>query len=449
MDDAISTLEGVRAPNNLEPYWMPYTANRQFKADPRLLVSAEGMYYTSIEGRQVMDGAAGLWCVNAGHARKPIIEAVQRQVQVLDYTPSFQMSHPAAFELAARLVTMMPGDLDHVFYTNSGSESCDTALKMALAYHRARGEGTRTRFIGREKGYHGCSFGGISVGGILPNRKAFGQALLPADHLQHTHSLEHMAFSRGQPEWGAHLADELERLVTLHDASNIAAVIVEPFAGSGGVIVPPKGYLEKLRAICDAHGILLIFDEVITAFGRVGAGSAAEALGVVPDIMTTAKGITNGTVPMGAVFVRKGIYDAVVDGPEGAIELFHGYTYSGHPLACAAAMATLDIYQSEDLFNRSADLAPYWEDALHSLRDCANVIDIRNMGLAGAVEFQPSADGAGKRGYDVFLRCYRKGALVRFTGDIIALTPPLIIEKSEIDRLVEVMRDAIAENAAA
>lgn len=449
MDDVLTSQEALRAaPNNLEAFWMPYTANRQFKQAPRLLVSAEGMYYTSIEGRQIMDGTAGLWCVNAGHARAPIVQAVQEQVAHLDYAPGFQMSHPAAFHLAARLVAMMPGDLDHVFFTNSGSESCDTALKMALAYHRARGDGTRTKFIGRERGYHGCSFGGISVGGISPNRKAFGQTLLAADHLPHTHNLEHNAFSRGQPEWGAHLADDLEQLIMLHDASNVAAVMVEPFAGSAGVLLPPKGYLERLREICDKHGVLLIFDEVITGFGRLGASSAAEYFGVVPDIMTTAKGITNGVVPMGGVFVRKHVYDTVVDGPEGAIELFHGYTYSGHPLACAAANATMDVYQNEDLFKRADSLAPYWENALHSLADAPHVIDIRNLGLVGAVELEPSPDGPGKRSYDIFLRCYEKGVLVRYTGDIIALTPPLIIETSEIDRIVEVLGEALAEYAA-
>ncbi|MEM1400671.1 MAG: aminotransferase class III-fold pyridoxal phosphate-dependent enzyme, partial [Pseudomonadota bacterium] len=351
------------------------------------------------------------------------------------------------FDLAARLVTMMPGDIEHVFFTNSGSESCDTAMKIALAYHRANGEGTRTKFIGRERGYHGCSFGGISVGGISPNRKAFGGVLLATDHMPHTHNLEHNAFTKGQPEWGAHLADDLERLILLHDPSNVAAVMVEPFAGSAGVLLPPKGYLDRLRAITEKYGILLIFDEVITGFGRLGAASGSEFFGVVPDIMSTAKGITNGTVPMGAVFVRKHLYETVVSGPENLIELFHGYTYSGHPLACAAAMATLDVYQGEDLFNRVNSVAPHWENALHGLAGLPNVIDIRNLGLVGAVELDPIPGSPGARAYDVFLRCYEKGVLVRFTGDIIALTPPLIIELSEIDRIAEVLGEAITENA--
>jgi len=430
-------------PNNLEAFWMPFTMNRQFKKAPRMLVSAEGMYYTTQDGRQVLDAAAGLWCVNAGHRRPRIVEAVQRQIAELDYAPAFQMGHPAAFELASRLSTMLPGDLDHVFFTNSGSESVDTALKIALAYHRARGEGTRQRLIGRERGYHGVGFGGISVGGIVNNRKFFGSLLTGVDHMPHTHDKAHQAFSRGEPEWGGHLADELERIVTLHDASNIAAVIVEPVAGSTGVLIPPQGYLKRLREICDKHGILLIFDEVITGFGRLGASFATEYFGVMPDIICTAKGITNGTIPMGAVFVRKHIYDSFMDGPEGAIELFHGYTYSGHPVACAASLATLDTYQEEQLFQRAADLAPYWEDAVHSLKGARHVIDLRNLGLIAGIELEPLPGQPTKRAFDAFLKCYERGVMIRTTGDIIALSPPLIIEKAEIDRLFTTIREVL------
>ncbi|MFB8789764.1 MAG: aspartate aminotransferase family protein [Potamolinea sp.] len=352
---------------NLDALWMPFTANRQFKANPRLLTAAKDMYYTTADNRQILDGTAGLWCVNAGHCRPKIVEAIQKQVAHLDYAPPFQMGHPGAFELAERLVKMIPGNFDRVFFGNSGSEAVESALKIAIAYHRVRGEGTRVRLIGRERGYHGVGFGGISVGGIAPNRKFFGSLLPGVDHLPHTHNLEHNAFTRGQPQWGAHLADELERIVTLHDASTIAAVIVEPVAGSTGVLIPPVGYLERLRAICDKYGILLIFDEVITGFGRLGASFATEYFGVVPDLVTVAKGITNATVPMGAVFTRKGIYDAFMDtAAENAIELFHGYTYSGHPLACAAAMATIDVYEEEGLFANANHLASYWEECLHS-----------------------------------------------------------------------------------
>jgi beta-alanine--pyruvate transaminase len=434
-------------PNDLEPYWIPFTPNRQFKANPRLLVGAKDLHYTSVDGRQILDGTAGLWCVNAGHGRQKIVEAVQRQVAKLDYATAFQMSHPGTFELAARLVAQLPGDLDHVFFTNSGSEAVDTALKIAIAYHRMKGEGTRQRLIGREKGYHGVGFGGISVGGIPANRKFFGALLNGVDHLPHTHSLEHAAFSRGQPEWGAHLADDLERIVALHDASNIAAVIVEPMAGSAGVIVPPKGYLERLREICDRHGILLIFDEVITGFGRMGTGFAADYFGIVPDIMTVAKGITNGTVPMGGVFVRKGIYEAFMQGPENAIELFHGYTYSGHPLACAAGLATLDVYKEEGLFERAALLADYWEDGVHSLQGLPNVIDLRNIGLVAGIELEGIAGEPTRRAYDVFLRCYEAGLLVRTTGDIVALSPPLIIDESHIDQIFDTLGKAIKEAA--
>ena len=424
---------------------MPFTANRQFKANPRMLVAAKDMHFTTDDNHSILDGTAGLWCVNAGHAREKIAEAVKQQVLRLDYSPAFQMGHPGAFELAERLVKMIPGNFDRVFFTNSGSESVETALKIAIAYHRVKGEGTRQRLIGRERGYHGVGFGGISVGGIGTNRKFFGSLLTGVDHLPHTHSLEHNAFSRKQPEWGAHLADELERIVALHDASNIAAVIVEPVAGSTGVLIPPKGYLERLRAICDKYGILLIFDEVITGFGRVGSSFATEYFGVVPDIVTAAKGITNGTVPMGAVFVKEGIYDAFMNAPENAIELFHGYTYSGHPVACAAALATLDIYEEERLFERADKLADYWENAVHSLKGVRHVIDVRNLGLVAGIELESIAGKPGKRAFDCFLQCYEKGLLIRTTGDIIALSPPLIIEKQHIDRIVEILTGVLQE----
>jgi beta-alanine--pyruvate transaminase len=418
-------------------FWMPFTANRQFKANPRLMASAKGMYYTTVDGRRVLDGTAGLWCVNAGHCREPIVAAVQAQVAQLDFAPTFQMGHPAAFALSDRLAKLLPGDLNHVFFTNSGSESVDTALKIALAYHRVRGESSRTRLIGRSRGYHGVGFGGMSVGGIAGNRKAFGTLIPGVDYLPHTHNLEHNAFTRGQPAWGAHLADELEQLVMLHDASTIAAVIVEPVAGSTGVLVPPQGYLERLRAICDRHGILLIFDEVITGFGRLGTGFAAEYFGVLPDLMTVAKGLTNGTIPMGAVFSRQKIYDAFMQGDEWAIEFFHGYTYSGHPIACAAAQATLDVYEQEDLFARAHRLSDYWADAVHSLRGAPHVIDIRNIGLVAGIELAPISEKPGARAYDCFVRCFEQGLLIRVTGDIIALSPPLIIEKSQIDQLFD------------
>jgi len=427
-------------PNNLESFWMPYTANRQFKSKPRLFVSAENMHYTTIEGRKVLDSTAGLWCCNVGHGRKKIVEAVSKQIANLDYAPAFQMGHPMAFQLASRLSQMMPGDLDHVFFTNSGSESVDTALKIAIAYHRAKGQGTRQRLIGRERGYHGTGFGGISVGGIVSNRKVYGALLNGVDHLPHTFNLKEQAFSRGLPVWGAHLADELERIVTLHDASNIAAVIVEPVAGSTGVLMPPQDYLQRLRQICDKHGILLIFDEVITGFGRLGKSFATEYFGVQPDMVTAAKGLTSGTIPMGCVFIRKGIYDAFMEtSAENMIELFHGYTYSAHPVACAAALATLDIYKEEDLFNRANELAPYWEEALHALKGIKNVIDLRNLGLIGAVELEPIPGKPTARAFDAFLKCYDKGLLIRTTGDIIAMSPPLIAEKSHIDQIFDIL----------
>src|SRR5690606_12972237 len=404
----------------LEAFWMPFTANRQFKASPRLLARAEGMYYWSADGRRMLDAAAGLWCVNAGHNRREITEAVAQQLATLDYAPTFQMGHPLAFELANRLIEVTPGDLNRVFFVNSGSEAVDTALKIALAYHRVRDEASRQRLIGREKAYHGVGFGGTSVGGIVNNRKFFGPLLPGVDHLRHTLDHERNAFSRGLPEWGAHLADDLERLIALHDASTIAAVIVEPVQGSAGVILPPKGYLQRLREICDRHGILLIFDEVITGFGRLGASFAAQYFDVTPDIITAAKGLTNGAVPMGAVFVRQRIYDAFMQGPENAIELFHGYTYSAHPVACAAARAALDIYQRDGLLTRAASLEKEWEQAVHSLRDAPHVIDIRNIGLIGAIELQPRPNAPTARAYEAFTRCVERGVLVRVTGDTIA-----------------------------
>ncbi len=441
------TQDLATAPNDLEAFWMPFTPNRHFKSSPRLLAKAQGMYYTSTDGRQILDATSGLWCVNAGHGNPRIVQAIQKQAAELDFAPVFQFGHPKAFELASRLANLFPGDLDHAFFTNSGSESVDTALKIALAYQRAIGQGTRTRLIGRERGYHGVGFGGISVGGMVKNRMWFGALLNGVDHLPHTLDLEHNAFTRGQPAWGAHLADELERIVALHDASTIAAVIVEPVAGSIGVYPPPVGYLERLRAITEKHGILLIFDEVITAYGRLGKGSAAEYFGVQPDIVTTAKGLTSATVPMGAVMVRKGIYDTFMNsaGGDKAIELFHGYTYSAHPLACAAGLATLETYKEEGLFERAAELAPYWEEALHSLKGEPNVIDIRNIGLMGAVELSSRPGKAGERAYDAMIAAFDKGAMLRITGDTIAMSPPLIVQKSEIDQAVDIVRATLRE----
>ena len=435
-------------PASLDAFWMPFTANRQFKREARLLASAEGMHYTDVSGRQVLDGTAGLWCCNAGHARKRIVEAVRRQIETLDFAPTFQMGHPLPFVLAERLAAIAPDPLKHVFFTNSGSESVDTALKIALAYHRLRGDGQRTRLIGRERGYHGVGFGGISVGGMVNNRKFFGAMLPGVDHLRHTLDIERNAFSRGLPQHGAELAEDLERLVQLHDASTIAAVIVEPIAGSAGVILPPEGYLRRLREICTKHGILLIFDEVITGFGRVGDAFASHRFGVTPDLITTAKGLTNGAIPMGAVFASDAIHDAFMQGPDGAIELFHGYTYSGHPVACAAALATLDTYAQDGLFEQAKTLGPAWEAALHSLRGLPNVIDIRNYGLVGAVELAPRAGAPGARGYDVFARCFHEQALmVRVTGDTIALSPPLILEQAHIGEIVEKLGAAIRATA--
>jgi beta-alanine--pyruvate transaminase len=428
---------------DLNALWMPFTANRQFKAHPRLLAKAKGMHYWTDDGREILDGVAGLWCVNAGHGREEIAQAVSQQLQELDYAPPFQMGHPAAFTFAKRLTEITPGDLDHVFFTSSGSEAVDTALKIAIAFHRVRGEGTRQRLIGREKGYHGVGFGGISVGGMVNNRKFFGSMLPGVDHLPHTLDLARNAFSRGLPEWGAHLADALEQLVQLHDASNIAAVIVEPMAGSAGVLPPPKGYLQRLREICDKYGLLLIFDEVITGFGRLGAPFGAQYFDVLPDMITTAKGLTNGVVPMGAVFVRKHIYDTFMQGPENAIELFHGYTYSGHPVACAAGLATQDIYKREGLLTRGASLASYFEDAAHSLRGLPHVRDIRNLGLVAGIELDAISGKPGARAYSVFTKAYEKGILTRASGDVIALSPPLIVEKPHIDQLFATLADVL------
>ncbi len=434
----MSTSSNV-APNDLSAFWMPFTANRQFKKAPRMFVAAKDMHYTTADGRQVLDGTAGLWCVNAGHARPKIVEAIARQAAELDYAPAFQMGHPKAFELANRLVDLAPEGLDHVLFTNSGSESVETALKVALAYHRVRGEGGRFRLIGRERGYHGVNFGGISVGGIVTNRKMFGTLLTGVDHMPHTHNLKQNAFSRGLPEHGVDLADELERIVTLHDASTIAAVIVEPVAGSTGVLIPPAGYLKRLREITKKHGILLIFDEVITGYGRLGTPFGADYFGVTPDIMVTAKGLTNGVIPMGAVMVSAEIHDAFMQGPEHLIEFFHGYTYSGNPVASAAGLATLETYKEEGLLTRGAALAKVWEDALHSLKGLPHVIDIRNIGLVGAIELEPIAGSPTKRAFSAFLKAYEQGLLIRTTGDIIALSPPLIISESQIGEIVSTL----------
>ena len=430
--------------NDLEAYWMPFTAQRQFKASPRLFASADRMYFKTTDGRDVLDGVSSMWCCNAGHNRPRIVEAIRKQAGELDYSPAFQIGHHKAFELANRLVALMPGTLNHVFFTNSGSESVETALKMAIAYHRVRGEGSRVRLIGREKGYHGVNFGGMSVGGMVANRKMFGTLVAGVDHLRHTHGDPRNFFSKGEPEYGVELADDLERLVQLHDASTIAAVIVEPVQGSGGVIGAPKGYLKRLREICDRHGILLIFDEVITGYGRLGKPFAVDYFGVEPDLVTTAKGLTNGVIPMGAVFAQAKIYEAFLQGPPNAIEFFHGYTYSGNPMACAAALGTLDTYEEEGLLTRAATLAPYWEKALHSLKGARNVIDIRNIGFIGAVELSSVAGEPTKRGFEAYLKLYEAGLLCRTTGDTIAFAPPLIAEHKHIDFLVETLGKVIA-----
>ncbi|MEI5996922.1 aspartate aminotransferase family protein [Paraburkholderia bengalensis] len=446
MNERAASPASAATTPDMAAFWMPFTANRQFKSAPRLLSGAKGMYYTSHDGRRILDGTAGLWCVNAGHCRDEIVAAVQAQAAEMDFAPTFQMGHPKAFEAATKIAKHTPGDLKHIFFTNSGSEAVDTALKIALAYHRARGEGQRTRMIGRERGYHGVGFGGISVGGIAPNRKAYSGAMLPAvDHLPHTLNLKEAAFSKGQPAWGAHLADELERLVTLHDASTIAAVIVEPVAGSTGVLIPPQGYLQRLREICDRHGILLIFDEVITGWGRLGAPFAAQYFNVTPDLLTMAKGTNNAAAPMGAVAASSRIHDAIVNGAPAGIELFHGYTYSGHPIAAAAACATIDLYEREGLFERAAKMAPVFEAAIHKLQGERHVIDVRNLGLVGGVELK-SRDGApGARAYEVFVRCYEKGVLTRYTGDILAFSPPLIIDEAQIDELFRTVAEVLRQ----
>jgi beta-alanine--pyruvate transaminase len=423
-------------PNDLEAYWMPFTPNRAFKKAPRLITRAKDMHYYTDDGRAVLDATAGLWCCNAGHNRDPIVAAIKRQAEELDYAPAFQFAHPHAFELASRIAALAPGDLDHVFFCNSGSEAVDTALKIALAYHHLRGAGARTRLIGRERGYHGVGFGGISVGGIVNNRKFFGSLLTGVDHLPHTYNRDQQAFTKGEPEWGAHLADELERLAALHDPSTIAAVIVEPMAGSTGVLPAPKGYLQRLRAICDKYGILLIFDEVITGFGRLGFAFAAERYGVMPDIMTFAKGITSGTVPMGGAIVRAPVFDAFMHGPEHVIELFHGYTYSAHPLACAAGLATLDLYREEKLFERAHALESKFADAAMTLRGLPNVLDIRTIGLVAGIDLASKPDGVGKRAYAAMEKAFHEhGIMIRVTGDTIAVSPPLIVSEDEIGEM--------------
>ncbi len=439
MDSASAKPPG----NSLDAFWMPFTPNRAFKADPRMLTRADGMYFYTPEGRPVLDGTAGLWCSNAGHNVPRIVEAIRRQAGELDFSTTFNLGHPLAFEFANRLAAVLPGGLDRIFYTNSGSESADTALKIALAYQRVRGKGTKTRLIGRERGYHGVNFGGISVGGIVKNRMYFGSLLTGVDHLPHTHDLARNAFSRGQPQYGADLADALERLVTLHDASTIAAVIVEPVAGSTGVLIPPVGYLQRLRELCTKHDILLVFDEVITGFGRLGAPFASQRLGVTPDIVTMAKGLTAAAVPMGAVAVKREIYDTLMDGADAPIELFHGYTYSGHPLASAAGIAALDTYLEDGLFDRAAALSPYWEDAFHGLKGARHVIDIRNLGLIAGIELEPRPGAPTARALEAFRACFDAGVLIRVTGDIIALSPPLIIEKAQIDQIVETIRSVL------
>jgi beta-alanine--pyruvate transaminase len=431
---------------NLDPYWMPFSHNRYFKRHPahRLLARAEGAYYWTVEGDRVFDCLSGLWCVGLGHAHPRIGAALKRQFETIDYSPAFQMGYLGTFRLAERIASMAPAGLDHVFFVNSGSESVDTALKIALGYHRMKGAAARTRFIGRERGYHGVGFGGISVGGMVANRKMFPSAqLVGVDHLPHTHNPAEMAFSRGMPKWGAHLADELGRLVALHDASTIAAVIVEPMQGSAGVIVPPLGYLQKLREICTRHGILLIFDEVITGFGRMGAAFGADRFGVVPDMITFAKSVNNGVVPLGGVIVRKEIYEAFMTGPEHSVEFFHGYTYSGHPMAVAAAHATLDLLEEEDMFARVRALEPMLEEAMHSLKDEPGVLDIRNCGLAAAIDLDPIADQPGLRAIRVFEQSLALGQLPRFTGDTIAVGPPFISTEAEIAKMADDLRKAI------
>ncbi len=435
-------------PNDLDSFWMPFTANRAFKKNPRMISRAKDMHYYAPDGRAILDGTAGLWCANAGHNRPKIVAAIQAQAAELDFAPTFQFGHPKVFQLASRVAALAPDGLDQVFFANSGSEAVDSALKIALAYHNVRGDGQRTRLIGRERGYHGVGFGGISVGGMSPNRKFFGALLAGVDHLPHTYNREHQAFTKGEPAWGAHLADELERIVALHDASTIAAIIVEPMAGSTGVLPPPVGYLQRLRAICDKYGLLLIFDEVITGFGRLGAAFASERFGVTPDMICFAKGITSGSVPMGGVVVRKSIYDAFMKGPEHGIEFFHGYTYSGHPLAAAAGLATLDLYAEEGLFARAKSLEPFWAEAVHSLKGLPNVLDIRTIGLVAAIDLASKPDAVGKRAYDALNHAFfESGLMVRTAGDSLVLTPPLVISEAQIGEVVE--KTARAINAVA
>ena len=448
MSDAAPSGRPKSERPELDALWMPFTHNRYFKKNPRLIVAAEGVHYTSEDGRQILDGLSGLWCCNAGHRHPKIIEAVKAQLDTLDYAVAFQAHHPSAFELAEKLCNAAPEPFKHVFFTNSGSEACDTALKIALAYHKARGDGSRFRLIGREKGYHGVGFGGISVGGMVANRKAFASALIPGvDHLSHTHNIEQMAYSRGQPTWGAHLAEDLARLIALHDASTIAAVMIEPMQGSGGVIVPPVGYLERIRELCTAHGILLIFDEVITGFGRIGELFSPDRFGVTPDLITFAKGITSGMVPLGGVLVTAEIYDAFMQGPEHMVEFFHGYTYSGHPLACAAGIAALEVYESEELFKRARALEPIFEQAVHALRGESNVVDIRNCGLAAAIDLTPRDGAPSTRAMDVFHYCYDNGLMVRYGGDTIAIGPPLTISEDQLGMIVDTIHRAIRSTA--
>jgi beta-alanine--pyruvate transaminase len=433
---------------SLDAFWMPFTPNRQFKSAPRMVVSAEGMSYRTADGREILDGTSGLWCVGAGHRHPKIAEAMKRQIDTLDFASNFQVGHPGAFALAERIADLAPPGLDRVFLVNSGSEACDTAMKIALAYARARGEGQRNLFVGRERGFHGVGFGGISVGGMVNNRRAFGNTLLRADHLRATWDLATQAFVRGQPLTGAEMADELEhRIIALHDASNIAAVIVEPFAGSTGVLVPPVGYLQRLREICDRHGLLLIFDEVITGFGRVGEMFAAQAFGVVPDMILFAKTITNGAAPLGGVIVNRKIHDTLMQGPSYLSELMHGYTCSGHPLACAAALAVLDVLQTEDLTARVRSLAPHFEQAVHSLADAPGVISIRNIGLAAGIELAARPNAKGQRGADTQAAAFERGLLTRAPGDTLVLAPPFISSHGDIDRMVELLRLAIEATA--
>jgi len=435
---AQTRVAAATVPNDLESFWIPFTPNRAFKRAPRLIARAKEMHYYTPDGRAVLDGTAGLWCTNAGHCRDPIVAAIQRQAAELDYSPAFQFAHPKSFELASRVAALAPGDLNRVFFCNSGSEAVDTALKIALAYHNVRGEGSRTRLVGRERGYHGVGFGGLSVGGIVNNRKFFGTLLTGVDHLPATYSREHQAFTKGEPDWGAHFADELERIVALHDASTIAAVIVEPMSGSTGVLPPPKGYLQKLRAICDRHGILLIFDEVITGFGRLGYAFAAERYGVLPDMITLAKGITSGAVPMGGVIARDGIYETFMRGPDHVIELFHGYTYSAHPLACAAGLATLDLYRDEKLFERAKALEPKWAEAAMTLKGLPNVLDIRTVGLTVGIDLASRAGSPGLRAYQAMEHAFaEEGIMIRIAGDTLALSPPLIVSEAQIGEIFD------------